>query len=119
MTSQPIQTPQAPAQGDIVWLDFTPQSGHEQAGRRPALVLSKQVYNRVTGRAFVCPITSKPKGYPFEVPVRTAHISGVVLSDQLKNLDWRARNCSPTGDSLKRHELEPVWALVQSTVDLN
>lgn len=81
-----------PDRADIVWLDFDPQVGREQAGRRPALVISPILYNRI-GLALVCPITSKVKGYPFEVALPAGgKISGVVLSDALKNLDWRGRN---------------------------
>lgn len=80
-----------PTPGDIVWLEFTPQAGHEQAGRRPAMVLSKKAYNQKTGLGIFCPITSKIKGYPFEVAVIGKKISGVVLSDQVKSLDWKAR----------------------------
>lgn len=81
-----------PERGDLIWLSFTPQSGVEQAGRRPAVVLSPSVYNERTGLALVCPVTTKVKGYPFEVvlgePLKTA---GVVLSDQVRSLDWRVR----------------------------
>lgn len=80
-----------PAHGDIVWLEFTPQAGHEQAGRRPAMVLSKKAYNQKTGLGIFCPITSKIKGYPFEVNVSGKKISGAILSDQVKSLDWKAR----------------------------
>lgn len=81
-----------PRRGDLVWLSFTPQTGREQAGRRPALVLSPEAYNRKTGLALICPVTSKVKGYPFEVPVSTtAGVQGVVLADQHRSLDWRAR----------------------------
>lgn len=85
--------PYIPKRGDVVWLDFSPQAGHEQAGRRPALVLSSAKYNEKTKRFMVCPITSKVKGYVFEraLPSNTK-ISGVVLIDQVKNLDWSARN---------------------------
>ncbi len=81
-----------PSAGDIVWLEFTPQVSHEQAGHRPAIVLSKKDYNRKTGLAIFCPITSKVKGYPFEVPIVGKKIEGAVLSDQVKSLDWKARN---------------------------
>jgi len=81
-----------PEQGDLVWLDFNPQAGHEQRGRRPAVVLSKQAYNRKVGLALFCPITSKGKGYPFEVELRGGKIQGFVLSDQVKSLDWSERN---------------------------
>jgi len=78
--------------GDIVWLDFTPQLGHEQRGRRPAIVLSKKAYNQKIGLALFCPITSKEKGYPFEVRIIGKKINGCVLSDQVKSLDWNERN---------------------------
>ena len=81
-----------PARGDIVWLSFTPQAGHEQAGHRPALVLSPKSYNEKTSLALLCPVTSRVKGYPFEVLLPPAsRVSGVVLADQIKSLDWRAR----------------------------
>lgn len=81
-----------PRRGDIVWLTFDPQSGHEQAGRRPALVISPEAYNRTVGLALLCPITSQRKGYPFEVDIPPGlPIRGVVLADQIKSLDWRAR----------------------------
>jgi mRNA interferase MazF len=81
-----------PTKGDIVWLNFNPQSGHEQSGRRPALVISPLEYNEKTGLAIFCPITSHIKGYPFEVKLPEGlEISGVILSDQIKSLDWRAR----------------------------
>ena len=80
-----------PRAGDLVWLAFTPQAGHEQAGHRPALVLSEEAYNRRTGLALFCPLTSQVKGYPFEVACEGKKVSGVVLADQVKSLDWRAR----------------------------
>ena len=81
-----------PARGDIVWLQFNPQAGHEEAGRRPALVVSPKEYNRKVGLALFCPVTSQVKGYPFEdlLPSGLA-ASGAVLSDQVKSLDWRVR----------------------------
>lgn len=83
--------PYVPDRGEVVWLTFTPQAGHEQAGYRPALVLSPRSYNGKTGLGLFCPITSVVKGYPFEValPVK-GPVTGVVLSDQVKSLDWRA-----------------------------
>ncbi len=82
-----------PEKGDAVWLDFNPQTGHEQAGRRPAIVISPTSYNQKVGLALFCPITNQAKGYPFEVAIPTnKNITGVVLSDQIKSLDWRARN---------------------------
>lgn len=81
-----------PDRGDIVWLEFNPQAGHEQAGHRPALVLSPAAYNRRAGLMLCCPITSRVKGYPFEVPFAPMRAdAGVVLADQVKSLDWKAR----------------------------
>ena len=77
-----------PARGDAIWLTFTPQAGHEQAGRRPALVLSPASYNGKVGLAILCPITSQTKGYPFEVATPAgSRVSGVILADQVKSLD--------------------------------
>lgn len=81
-----------PERGDIVWLDFNPQLGHQQRGRRPALTLSFSTYNEKVGLALFCPITSKIKGYPFEVEVSSKNINGCILSDQIKSLDWTVRN---------------------------
>lgn len=82
-----------PDQGDIVILDFNPQSGHEQAGKRPALVASPASFNKVTGFAWLCPVTNQAKGYPFEVNITgTQKTAGVALVDQMKSLDWRSRN---------------------------
>ncbi len=81
-----------PKRGDIVWLQFNPQTGYEQAGRRPALVVSPREYNEKVGLALMCPVTSKIKSYPFEVMLpEKLKVSGVVLADQIKSLDWRAR----------------------------
>jgi len=87
-----VKTQYIPNRGDIVWLDFNPQLGHEQRGRRPALVLSYKKYNEKIGLGIFCPITSKEKGYPFEVKITGKKIKGCVLSDQIKSLDWRIRN---------------------------
>jgi mRNA interferase MazF len=84
--------PYIPDSGDIVWIMFNPQAGNEQVGHRPALVLSPKAYNGKVGLAILCPITSQVKGYPFEVKIPDGlEVNGVVLSDQVKNLDWRAR----------------------------
>ena len=81
-----------PRQGDVVWLNLDPQAGHEQAGHRPAFVLSPEQYNRKVGLALFCPITTQIKGYPFEVAVPAGlPVSGVILADQVKSLDWKAR----------------------------
>jgi mRNA interferase MazF len=82
-----------PSRGDIVWLSFAPQAGSEQAGRRPALVLSPISYNGKVGLAIFCPITNQKKGYPFEVVLpNNLAVTGVVLADQVKSLDWRSRS---------------------------
>jgi len=82
-----------PSQGDIVWLTLHPQKGHEQSGRRPAVVLSPSEYNSKVGLAIFCPVTSNEKGYPFEVKLPpTCNVQGVILVDQVKSLDWHARN---------------------------
>lgn len=85
-----------PDVGDIVWLEFDPQAGHEQAGHRPALVLSPAKYNGARGMMICCPLTSRIKGYPFEVVVSQAPPSAV-LADQIKSLDWRARRARLKG----------------------
>ena len=90
MVSSRTYVPQC---GDVVWITLNPQAGHEQAGRRPAVVLSPQSYNGKTGLALLCPITNQIKGYPFEVIIPVGlSVAGAVLSDQVKSLDWRARN---------------------------
>ena len=86
-----------PNRGDIVWIGLDPQRGHEQAGRRPAIVLSPQKYNSKSGLFICCPITSQEKGYPFETNIPSGlPVSGVILSDQVKSLDWRARGVEYT-----------------------
>jgi mRNA interferase MazF len=91
-------TPYTPQRGDVVWLSFSPQAGHEQAGRRPGLVLSPAKYNGKVGLMLACPITSRAKGYPFEVEIPIgAGVSGVILSDQLRSLDWRERRAEYVG----------------------
>lgn len=81
-----------PDRGDVVWLTLDPQAGHEQAGRRTCLVLSPAIYNQKSGLAIFCPITNQAKGYPFEVPLPSGlTTTGVVLADQIKNLDWKVR----------------------------
>jgi mRNA interferase MazF len=84
--------PYIPDATDLIWLSFSPQAGREQAGRRPALVLSPRSYNGRTGLCLVCPVTQQVKGYPFEVPLPdTLPVQGVILSDHLKSADWQAR----------------------------
>jgi mRNA interferase MazF len=87
-----------PERGDVVWLSFLPQRGRAQAERRPALVLSPRRYNERVGLALVCPITSRIKGYPFEVQVRDAGpVVGAILVDRVRSVDWRARRAEPAG----------------------
>ena len=81
-----------PARGDVIWITLNPRVGHEQAGRRPALVLSPSSYNGKVGLAILCPVTSQVKGYPFEVAIPSGlKLGGVILADQVKSLDWRLR----------------------------
>ena len=84
-------SPYVPEAGDIVMMDFDPQVGREQAKRRPALVLTDQRYNRASGLAVVCPLTSKRKPYPFALPITVDQVDGAVLVDQLKSMDWAVR----------------------------
>jgi mRNA interferase MazF len=83
-----------PDAGDIAWLDFDPQAGREQAGRRPALVLTDQGYNRASGLAVVCPLTSKRKPYPFALPCDVGKVEGSVLVNHLRSIDWEIRNAA-------------------------
>lgn len=88
-----VKAPYIPDRGDIVWLQFDPQAGHEQAGLRPAIVITPKAYNHKVGLALMCPITSRIKNYPFEVTLpEKLEVSGAILADQIKSLDWRARN---------------------------
>jgi mRNA interferase MazF len=86
-----------PDRGDVVWLSFDPTSGHEQKGQRPALVISPRIYNAKTHLLVCCPITSQTKGYPFEVYLAMEKLHGVVLSDQVRTLDWKARKAKFIG----------------------
>ena len=83
-----------PRAGDLVWLDFDPQAGREQAKRRPALVVTDQAYNQASGLVVVCPLTSRRKPYPFALPVTVDKVEGAVLVDHLKSLDWAARHAA-------------------------
>ena len=101
-----------PERGDAVWITLDPQAGHEQAGRRPALVLSPAAYNGRVGLALLCPITNQAKGYPFEVPLPEGlSVTGVVGADQVKSLDWRARKASRIGAVPKEIVAEVVRRL--------
>jgi len=87
-----VKKPYIPDRGDVVWVDFNPTKGREQAKVRPAMVVSPKAYNQKTSLAIMCPITSVAKAYPFEVPVTSKKVSGVVLSDHVRSVDWKARN---------------------------
>ncbi len=101
-----------PNRGDVVWISLDPQAGHEQAGRRPALVISPASYNGKVGLAILCPITSQVKGYPFEVAIPSGlKVGGVVLSDQVKNLDWRVRKAAFIGRLHQETTLEVLAKL--------
>lgn len=107
-----------PDRGDLVWIDFTPQAGHEQAGRRPGLVLSPRAYHNRTPFVVVCPITSKVKGYPFEVALPPGFpVGGVVLADQVKSLDRRVRQLDPAG-SVPEAVLQQVLAKLAPLLSL-
>ena len=103
--------------GDLVWLNFTPHAGREQAGRRPAVVLSPRDYNDKTSLAVVCPVTSQVKGYPFEVGLPPgARVHGAILSDHLKSLDWRQRKAQKAGSishALLQQVLERIATLLR------
>lgn len=111
-----MSAPYVPERGDVVWLSFDPQAGREQAGRRPALVLSPSSYNGTVGLAVCCPITNQVKGYPFEVALPAdLSVTGVVLSDHLRSLDWRARRADlacTAPESVVEEVLERVNALL-------
>lgn len=106
----------APERGDLVWLEFNPQAGSEQAGHRPALVISPRSYNRKVGLALVCPITSRIKGYPFEVELPSGlDAQGAILCDQIKSLDWRARSATYFGsvpDAVREEVTARILALI-------
>ena len=108
-----------PSRGDLVWLQFNPQVRHEQAGHRPALVISPSSYNRRVGLAVCCPITSQVKGYPFEVVLPPElGVEGAILSDQIKNLDWRARKARRIG-SVPADVLQETVGKIVALVDPN
>ena len=107
----------APGRGDVIGLDFTPQRGHEPAGRRPALVLSPRAYNDRVGLAIVCPITNQQKRYPFEVDIPEGYsVTGVILADQVKSMDWRARNGQKRG-RLPQQTVDRTLYLISTLLD--
>jgi mRNA interferase MazF len=105
-----------PECGDVAWLNFNPQAGHEHSGRRPALVISPSLYNSKTGLALFCPITSIEKGYPFEVKLPdNSEVKGVILADQVKSLDWRSRDAKfvfKIPDDLIKETVNKIKALL-------
>jgi len=95
VTPAPAKKQYVPERGDAVWLTFDSQAGHEQSGRHPAVVLSPRAYNARAGLAILCPVTTQVKGYPFEVLIPEGlPVSGVVLADQVRSLDWHARRAT-------------------------
>lgn len=113
-----MATSYCPKRGDVVWISFNPQAGHEQSGHRPALVLSPESYNRKVGLALLCPVTGQIKGYPFEVMLPPGlKVSGVVLADQVKSMDWKARKASrlcSLPDAVVREVLNKVGVLLDA-----
>ena len=106
-----------PERGDVVWLEFNPQAGNEQAGHRPALVISPRSYNRKVRLALVCPITSRVKGYPFEVELpQGLAAKGAILCDRIESLDWRARRATRLG-SVPDPVMQEVTARILALVD--
>ena len=106
-----------PQRGDIVWINMQPQAGHEQSGRRPAIVLSPAAYNNKVGLAILCPITNQIKGYPFEVILpKGLKINGTILSDQVKSLDWKIRRaefCDKAPDYVIAEVLKKIKVLLE------
>jgi mRNA interferase MazF len=111
-----MSTTYVPERGDIVWLDFTPQTGHEQAGRRPAVVLSPLTYNQRAGLMICVPITNQVKGYPFEVQLTGYTTTGVALADQIKSFDWRARRAERKGQTTPE-ELVEIMGKIKALLD--
>ncbi|RKU39513.1 mRNA-degrading endonuclease [Candidatus Poribacteria bacterium] len=107
-----------PWRGDVVWIDLEPQKGREQAGHRPAVVLSRRDYNRKTGLAVICPITTKVKGYPFEVPIPPdLVVTGVILADQIRCVAWRERNTTFICQ-IPVATLEEVWQKIELLLEI-
>lgn len=107
-----------PAEGDLIWLNFTPQSGHEQAGHRPAIVLSPQAYNQRSGLMLCVPITNKVKGYPFEVKLTASAAAGAALADQVKSLDWQAHKVEFKGKAAAK-EMADIKAKIKLLLALD
>lgn len=107
-----------PDEGEVVWLNFTPQSGHEQAGRRPAVVLSPKAYNQRSGLLVCVPITNQVKGYPFEVVLSGSGATGAALADQVKSLDWKSRQAERKGQATPT-ELADIKAKIKTLLKLS
>jgi mRNA interferase MazF len=106
-----------PERGDLVWVDFDPQAGHEQRGRRPAVVLSPSSYNRRVELGIFCPVTNQPKGYAWEVVIPNGlGVNGVILADQIKSLDWKERQTRFAG-TLPRKVLDEVLDKILAVID--
>ena len=106
-----------PERGDVVWINLDPQAGHEQAGVRPVLVLSPSAYNGRVGLMVCCPITTQSKGYPFEVLIKNnLKVSGVILADQVKSLNWKARGAKKKG-RISEHELSETLNKLKAVID--
>lgn len=112
-----MASPYVPDEGDIVWMNFTPQSGHEQAGRRPAVVLSPKAYNSRAGLLVCVPVTNQIKGYPFEVVLSGAGATGAALSDQVKSLGWRTRQAERKGQATAA-EMSEIKSRIRSLLKL-
>lgn len=106
-----------PDEADIVWMNFTPQSGHEQAGRRPAVVLSPKTYNSRAGLLVCVPVTNQIKGYPFEVVLSGAGATGAALADQVKSFDWKTRQAERKGQATTAEMVE-IKAKIKSLLQL-
>jgi mRNA interferase MazF len=107
-----------PDTGDIIWLQFDPQAGHEQSGHRPALVLSPQIYNSKSSLILCCPMTTQIKGYPFEVVIEVNGIRTAILADQLKSLDWKARKAKLKA-KVNPLDLDEVKAKIKPLLQIN
>ena len=106
-----------PERGDVVWINLDPQAGHEQAGVRPVLVLSPAPYNGRVGLMLCCPITTQSKGYPFEVLIKNnLKVSGIILADQVKSLDWKARGAKKKG-RISEDELSETLNKLKAVID--
>lgn len=113
-----MAAPYIPEEADIIWLNFTPQSGHEQAGRRPAVVLSPKAYNSRAGLVVCVPVTNQIKGYPFEVVLSGADTTGAALADQVKSLDWQASQAERKGTATMV-EMAEIRAKIKSLLKLS